>query len=121
MTLLTYNILLYNSRLTSIDAGSIKLMINDVVVYDGSYPNVYPYTTVTERIPGYDYILEFLSPEPFENEQQVTIVVDAQDLNDPPNVMPQHVYSFTITAQSSDNEESELEPINTSADVQYSL
>jgi len=55
---------------------------------------------VTPTITGTpaDYTLTYNPPSDFDYEQVVNVTINAQDLDSPPNVMTQDVYSFSIAA-----------------------
>jgi hypothetical protein len=54
--------------------------------------------TVNPTISGTtgDYVVTYDPPDDFTQGQEVTVAIDAQDLHDPPNIMPQDSYVFTI-------------------------
>ncbi|MBN1493543.1 MAG: Ig-like domain-containing protein [Candidatus Omnitrophica bacterium] len=67
-----------------VDQSSIRLYVNDQLVN--------PTISGSQN----DYLVTFTPAQPFSYGQNVDIKVNAQDLHDPANVMPQVNYQFTI-------------------------
>ncbi|MDY6839761.1 MAG: DNRLRE domain-containing protein [Thermodesulfobacteriota bacterium] len=73
-----------------LDSGDGVDQSSIVMVVDGQ--------TVSPTIAGNsdNYTVTYDPPDDFFSGQDVTVTIDAQDLHDPPNVMPQDSYSFTV-------------------------
>jgi Tol biopolymer transport system component len=85
---------------SGVDLTTVIMTVEDEIVYDGSNPGSYPFTTV-EGDPS-DYTITYDSTaDPrvnIVNNQLVNVTVDASDLAG--NVMDSDVYSFMTTAGS---------------------